>query len=364
MKRAALWIGALLLGLGVGLAWAQQGNETTHFPVPAANASFLSDLRNFLYDEDAARYADIHGTGMVASGGTHGTGAGLVGSPASLTAYPGGYYITETGSITYSDNTTCWVIATRDTSGNPGSFTRVPGTHYAIDCVSATQPALPANSVFLMNVTTLGGAIVAVSDLRPLSAGKDPFIPPGTLQIGVPSVRTGTLTFYNAASSVPTSIQAAVPSTAATYTLPSAPPAIDGQLLSAQASGAMAWVSASNLTLPPAPIRFFYHGSCTVGAAVAKDLVELNGTIIKVWAYADVPPTGADLILDILKNGTSIWNITPANRVRILAGANAGNQTVFDTAGATAGDRYALSIAQIGAGTPGCNDLVVAVQFG
>jgi hypothetical protein len=363
MRRRA-WIVAGLLAVAVA-AWAQQGNETTHFTVPSANTSFLSDLRTFLFDEDAARYADIHGTGMVASGGTHGTVGGLVGTPAALAAYPGGYYITETGAITYPDATTCWVIATRDITGNPsGNFVRVAGTHYAIDCVSGTQPALPALSVFLMQVTTAGGAITAVADLRPLAGTKDPFIPQGTLQLGVPSVRTGLVTFYNAGGPAGTSLQSGAAISAMTYTLPVAPPPADGALLSGQVNGVLQWVIPVGITIPPSPARYFYHGNCSVGTKVAQELIESGGTVVKVWAYADVAPTGADLILDIKKNGTSIWAVTPANRVKILSGANSGVQTVFDTTSASGGDRFSLDVVQVGATIAGCNDLLVSVQFG
>ena len=143
------------------------GLEQTHQTMPSANFSFIPDLQNFLRVEDANRFADLHSS-VVVSGGLHSTTAGLVGSPSALLAYLNGIYTTESGTITYPDSSTCHVIAHADTTANQGSYTRVSGTHYLINCASTLPPALPANAAFLMTVTTSGGAITAVADLRPL----------------------------------------------------------------------------------------------------------------------------------------------------------------------------------------------------
>lgn len=141
--------------------------EQTHNTVPTSNSTFLTDLSTFLKQEAAETYQDTWDGGFITSGGLHSTGAGLVGAPGSTVGYAGGYYFTETGSITYSNNATCWAVANKDLTGNSGSFTRVSGTHYLLDCVSgASQPSLPSNSTWLMEVTTSGGSITAVTDLR------------------------------------------------------------------------------------------------------------------------------------------------------------------------------------------------------
>lgn len=141
------------------------GDEQTKNVLPAADSDFLATLRTFLREEDAERFTDMF-AGFVAAGGTHGTGAGLTGTPAALTAYPGGFLVTETGSITYAANETTFVIAHKDTTGDVGTYTRVAGTHYLIDDVSAAEPALPADSVRLMTVTTDATDITAVTDRR------------------------------------------------------------------------------------------------------------------------------------------------------------------------------------------------------
>jgi len=166
MIRARLALAIVVLFGSVALAHAD-GLEQTHQTVPSASFSFMSDLQTFLKREDANRLADLSSNAVI-SGGIHSTAAGLVGSPSSLTAYLAGYYVTEDATITYPDASTCWVIAHTTMTGNQGSFTRVSNTHYLINCGSTPQPALPdSSSVYLMQVTTSGGAITAVTDLRP-----------------------------------------------------------------------------------------------------------------------------------------------------------------------------------------------------
>lgn len=146
--------------------------STTINTVPSASLTFLADLQNFLLEEDADRFRDMF-TGFIVSGGTHVTGAGLAHTPASLTAYPGGHFITETGSITYPDSVThLWVICHKDTTTAITDWTRVSGTHYLFrNTGSASVPALPTvETAILMKVTTSGGAVTVVLDQRVLSA--------------------------------------------------------------------------------------------------------------------------------------------------------------------------------------------------
>ena len=167
--RALATVMTLLL---LALVPAPTIQAATHETVPSANFSFMPTLQTFLQNEDAARYADLYSS-VVVSGGIHSTAAGLVGSPTALVAYLGGYYTTESGTITYPDESICHIIAHKDTTANQGSYTRVAGTHYLINCGAIATPALPpaipnVNSVLLMTVTTTGGAITAVVDRRPL----------------------------------------------------------------------------------------------------------------------------------------------------------------------------------------------------
>ncbi len=157
----------LLVSLLIVLFAVPSCTQQTHYLVPSTNLSFMSDLQTFLKSEDAARFADQF-AGFVASGGIHSTGS-LTQTPSPLVVYPGGYYITETGSITYPDNSTCWVIAYKDTTSTVTSFTRAGSTHYLTNCAQVSQPALPAGSVYLMKVVRASGALSSVADLWPPS---------------------------------------------------------------------------------------------------------------------------------------------------------------------------------------------------
>ena len=139
--------------------------------LPTNNSTFTSDLDTFLAEEDADRFRDMF-IGFVVSGGTHGTIASLTDTPDALVAYPGGHYITESGSITYPDDAThIWVICHKDTTTAVSNWTRVVGTHYLFrNTGSGTKPALPVpETAILMKVTTASGSVTVVEDHRELN---------------------------------------------------------------------------------------------------------------------------------------------------------------------------------------------------
>ena len=115
-NRVQLALGTLLLGC-LGVLAPTLTSADTHQTVPSANFSFIPDLQNFLRVEDANRYADLHSS-VVVAGGLHSTAAGLTGTPSPLTAYLGGFYTTESNSITYPDASTCHVLAHKDITAN------------------------------------------------------------------------------------------------------------------------------------------------------------------------------------------------------------------------------------------------------
>ncbi len=88
--------------------------------------------------------------------------------------------------------------------------------------------------------------------------------------------------------------------------------------------------------------------------------IPYSGSITKVIATVNTAPTGADLIVDVNINGTSIWNTTQANRVTITDGNTTGNQTSFDTTSISENDVITMDIDQIGSTTAG-QDLTVLV---
>lgn len=79
-----------------------------------------------------------------------------------------------------------------------------------------------------------------------------------------------------------------------------------------------------------------------------KGIAPYAGKIIKCKAVATTGPTGADLIMDININGTSIWASNQANRITISAGNTTGSQTNFDTTTFDEDDQFSIDVDQVG----------------
>lgn len=104
---------------------------------------------------------------------------------------------------------------------------------------------------------------------------------------------------------------------------------------------------------------FAVSGTLTTGTKKSSTwIVPQDMTIVKAYAYADTAPTGVSIVVDINKNGTTIWS-TQANRLTIVASSNTGNQTTFNTTALSEGDLLTLDIDQVGSSTPGSELTVV-----
>lgn len=91
-------------------------------------------------------------------------------------------------------------------------------------------------------------------------------------------------------------------------------------------------------------------------------LIRILGTetITRITADVKTAPTGASIILDVNKNGSTIWS-TQINRLSVSSGAVVGSQTTFDTTSLTDGDLLTIDLDQVGSGTPGA-DLTIAIK--
>jgi hypothetical protein len=76
--------------------------------------------------------------------------------------------------------------------------------------------------------------------------------------------------------------------------------------------------------------------------------------IVKVFIAVDTAPVGAAIIVDVHKNGTTIFT-TQSNRPQISDGLNTGVTTSIDTPTWSDGEYLTLDIDQIGSSTPGSN---------
>jgi hypothetical protein len=84
-------------------------------------------------------------------------------------------------------------------------------------------------------------------------------------------------------------------------------------------------------------------------------------TIHGVWPAAGVAPTGADLVVDVNKNGATIF-ATQANRPRIVVGGNGGASATPDTTSVAEGDYLTVDIDAVGSAVAGADVSVGVVM--
>jgi parallel beta-helix repeat protein len=106
---------------------------------------------------------------------------------------------------------------------------------------------------------------------------------------------------------------------------------------------------------------FHQGGVLTTGVGTFKLPWTTSGTITGVRAAAGIAPVGADIIVDVNKNGTSIFSAL--NQPRVPAGSTVGAEaTTIASPNLVSGDYLTVDIDQIGSSTPG-TDLVVVVEW-
>ncbi len=100
---------------------------------------------------------------------------------------------------------------------------------------------------------------------------------------------------------------------------------------------------------------FVVDAPLTIGADKSATIVYRGPdlTLVRWDARVKTAPTDADLILDVLLGGTSLWASNPEDRPTIAATANSGTDTSFDTATIEDGDVLAFDIDQVGSTIPG-----------
>ena len=102
-------------------------------------------------------------------------------------------------------------------------------------------------------------------------------------------------------------------------------------------------------------------GVLTVRTGTFRIYTEGNYTIETVRASVGTAPTGAALIVDVNKNGTTIYT-TQSARPQIAAGANSATGNSPAVATFAAGDYFTVDIDQVGSTVPG-SDLTVTVRL-
>jgi hypothetical protein len=107
-------------------------------------------------------------------------------------------------------------------------------------------------------------------------------------------------------------------------------------------------------------LSFAVTGTLTTGTDKAPTLLApCTLTITKVKLVVKTAPTGAAIIVDVNKNGTTIFT-TQANRPQIAIGATTGDSGTPDVTSLAEGDKLTIDIDQVGSGTAGA-DLTIEV---
>lgn len=129
--------------------------------------------------------------------------------------------------------------------------------------------------------------------------------------------------------------------------------------------GITAWNSLSFATGPRGESMVTYGkaGVCAIVAGKIRYRFPFAATILGVSLAVDVAPTGADIIVDVNKNGTTIFT-NQANRPRIVAGAfgTASEVTNMDITSVSAGDYITIDIDQVGSTVAG-SDFSAFVRY-
>lgn len=105
---------------------------------------------------------------------------------------------------------------------------------------------------------------------------------------------------------------------------------------------------------------FTKNGVLFVDTGTLRLPIDATYTIVGVRLMVGTAPVGSSIILDVNKNGTTIFT-TQANRPTIAAGANAGGPgTTPNVTSLAAGDYITVDIDQVGSTTAG-SDLTVSI---
>jgi|SRR6185503_2496802 len=80
--------------------------------------------------------------------------------------------------------------------------------------------------------------------------------------------------------------------------------------------------------------------------------------LVHVIAAVKTPPVGGNLVVDVNKNGTTIFSIQ-SNRPTIVAGAAVSSVSIPDVTSLVAGDVLTIDVDQIGPTSPGADLSVV-----
>lgn len=100
---------------------------------------------------------------------------------------------------------------------------------------------------------------------------------------------------------------------------------------------------------------FTRSGSLVISAGTGRLLLDAAATVVGVTAIVDTAPTGASIIIDVNKNGVTLFT-TQGERPTITAGTNVtATAAVPDITSLVAGDYLTVDVDQVGSTINGAN---------
>lgn len=106
---------------------------------------------------------------------------------------------------------------------------------------------------------------------------------------------------------------------------------------------------------------FTILGNLIVGPGNARFYPSSSIKITNIRASVNVAPTGQSIIVDVLKNGTTIFT-TQSNRPAIQPNTNISSFSIPDVTSITSNDYLTVDVSQVGSGVAG-SDLTVLIEF-
>lgn len=117
-----------------------------------------------------------------------------------------------------------------------------------------------------------------------------------------------------------------------------------------------------NARLAKPDVEVFSHpGTLDVGAGSGRFVFPFAATISEVRMVVGTAPSGASLICDVNKNGTTIFT-TQANRPTISSNQTTSPAATPAVTAVAAGDVLSVDIDQVGSTVPG-SDLTVVISY-
>lgn len=108
-------------------------------------------------------------------------------------------------------------------------------------------------------------------------------------------------------------------------------------------------------------LYFWYlDGAVETGTnASAKLYFVSDGKILASRMYAGTAPSGSEIQVDVLYNGSSIWNATTSAQLILQAGSTSTEVVGFTTTNITAGGTLIIDVDKVGSASPGGNVTVM-----